>query len=82
MNFHTYTCKAYCISQNILHMKYSCELFRISGCFGIKLWSFTHEKTSKNKYNNHIFNTITKIMIYTVFWLRNTHLKILELFCS
>ena len=43
---------------------------------------FAHKKTSKKKVNSHIFNMITKKVIHVVFLLRNTHLKILELFCS
>ena len=51
-------------------------------CFGIKLLIFTHKNTSKKKDNSHIFNMVTKKVICVVFWLRNTYLKILELFCS
>ena len=58
--------KAYCILRNISQAKYSCEIFRnlryyyVNCCFGIKLWSFTHKKTSKKKDNSHIFNMVTK----------------------
>ena len=78
---------AYCILRNISHVKYSCKKFcnlrhdYVNCCFSINLWSLAHKKTSKKKDNSHNFNMVTEKMIYMVFWLRNTHLKILELFC-
>ena len=64
--------------------KYSCKIFRnlrldyVICCFIIKLWSFANKKMSKKKDNSHIFNMATNM--YLIFWLRNTHLKILEFF--
>ena len=64
--------------RNIL-AKYSCEIFRnlrhdyANCCFGIKLWYFAHIAHLQYGY---------KKVINMVFLLLNTHLKILELFCS
>ena len=83
---------AYCILQNISHAKYSCEIFRnlphdyVNCCFDIRLWFFAHKRRQRKKIIVISLIWLQKkwgvLVFWKVFWLRNTDLKILELFCN